>query len=160
MKNTFYDLTNPQKNILELQSVNADDESITHILAILKLKYPIDVNLFKKAIQIVIQKNEIFRVKVKEIDSKYYQYFEDVFNYEPEVKKIETEDISDFVNYYKKLPLSLNNLFSFAILLTPNHTYMFYKTHHILYLTFLVLVIILHHYHHEVEYQILLLKHF
>lgn len=131
MKNTFYDLTNPQKNILELQSVNADDESITHILAILKLKYPIDVNLFKKAIQIVIQKNDIFRVKFKEIDSKYYQYFEDVFNYEPEVKKIETEDISDFVNYYKKLPLSLNNLFSFAILLTPNHTYMFYKTHHI-----------------------------
>lgn len=132
MKNMFYDLTNPQKNILELQKVNSEDESITHILATMKLKGTVNVDLFKKAIQTVIQKNDVFHIHFKEDGSKYYQYFEDISDFKIDVKKVNTEDISDFVNYYKNVPLSLSNLFSFSILLTPNHTYMFYKTHHII----------------------------
>ena len=70
MKNTFYDLTNPQKNILELQSVNADDESITHILAILKLKYPIDVNLFKKGKSTVQERRNLLEEQREKLIEK------------------------------------------------------------------------------------------
>ena len=133
MEKILYELTNPQKNIMELQKVNPENESIAHISASLKLDGVLDINLLKKTLNIVIQKNDSYHIRLVEKDSKIFQYFvEDVPEQDFEVRKFATDDISDFIQEYNNLQLSFNKLFSFAIAITPNYTYILYKTHHII----------------------------
>ena len=133
MEKILYELTNPQKNIMELQKVNPENESIAHISASLKLDGVLDINLLKKTLNIVIQKNDSYHIRLVEKDSKIFQYFvEDVPEQDFEVRKFATDDISDFIQEYNNLQLSFDKLFSFAIAITPNYTYILYKTHHII----------------------------
>ena len=74
MDKILYELTNPQKNIMELQKVNPENESIAHISAALKLDGVLDINLLKKTLNIIIQKNDSYHIRLVEKDSKIFQY--------------------------------------------------------------------------------------
>ena len=133
MSKKLYELTNPQKNILELQKVNPQNPEITQIFAALKLNGNLDVDLLKKTLNIIIQVNDVYHIRLVEKDSQVFQYFEENIPYQNfKVKKFDKEDISDFVQKNKKIPLPSDTLFTFSIVLTPKYTYIFYKTHHII----------------------------
>lgn len=133
MEKSLYELTNPQKNIFELQKVNNDNENIAHIFASLQIKGCLDTEILKETLNLIMQKNDAFKLRFIEKDSHPYQYIENNLPKKDfEVRTFDTEDISDFVNEYKLLPLNLSNLVSFAIAKTPKYTYVLYKTHHII----------------------------
>ncbi len=127
-----YSLTNPQKNILELQEVNSDNSSIVHIFGTLRLKGTFNPLLLQKSLNIILQKNDVFHIKFKKGKNAIVQYFENIPYQQFEMNSIDNEDISNFIKLYKELPLSLDKLYSFSFVFTPKYTYLFYKTHHII----------------------------
>ena len=54
-KKDVYELTNPQKNIWQLEQVNEQNPSITHILSIMKLKGNLDVTLLEKTLSKIVE---------------------------------------------------------------------------------------------------------
>ena len=48
------------------------------------------------------------------------------------IHKINNENISPIKEFYKNFELSLVQLFVFGLVFTPTHTYVFYKSHHII----------------------------
>ena len=132
MKKVLYNLTNPQKNIIELQNVSSENEAVTHIFATLRLKGNLDTDLLQKTLNIILQKNDVFKLHFEKKGSDFFQYYSEMPERTFEVKQFDSEDISEYVEYYKKLPLSFDLLVSFSIVLTPKYTYIFYKTHHII----------------------------
>lgn len=132
MKKVLYNLTNPQKNIIELQNVSSENEAVTHIFATLRLKGNLDTDLLQKTLNIILQKNDVFKLHFEKKGSDFFQYYSEIPERTFEVKKFDSEDISEYVEYYKRLPLSFDLLVSFSIVLTPKYTYIFYKTHHII----------------------------
>ena len=61
----FYDLTNPQKNILQMDQVNNKCSSVSHILSVMKLNSALVPDLLKKTIEIIIEKNDSFHIHFK-----------------------------------------------------------------------------------------------
>ena len=132
MEKDVYELTNPQKNIWQLEQVNEKNSSINHILTVMKLKGNLNKELLLRSINKVIEVNDSFQTKFIKNGNSIYQYFGD-YHYNPiEVKCISSDDISDIINIYMKLEISLDNLFSFCVVFTPNFTYILYKSHHII----------------------------
>lgn len=133
MKKDVYELTNPQKNILQMDQYSTKNTSISHILSVMKLQGNLDPNLLEKTIRIIIQKNDSFHIHLKkDKNSSYLQSFSNPISPYIEVKKSETDDISKAIAYFKKLQLSLENLFAFGIVFASSYTYVFYKAHHII----------------------------
>ena len=131
MKKDVYELTSPQKNIWELEQINGSGTPVNHIFSMLKLKGNLDEKLLDKTLNKIIEQNDSFRLKFIKNGKNLQQYVED-YNYSPiEVKYFCTEDISSAVEEYQNLQLSLNDLFRFCIIFTPEHSYVFYKAHHI-----------------------------
>ena len=62
-KKDVYELTNPQKNIWELEQVNEKNPSITHILSVMKLKGNLDVNILEDTLSKIIELNDSFHIK-------------------------------------------------------------------------------------------------
>ena len=132
MKKDVYELTNPQKNIWELEQINGSGTPINHVFSMLKLKGNLDENLLDKTLNKIIEQNDSFRLRFIKNGKNLQQYVED-YKYVPiEVKHFYTEDISSAVEEYQNLELSLNDLFRFCIVFTPEHSYVFYKAHHII----------------------------
>lgn len=130
-KKDVYELTNPQKNIWELEQINGDGTPINHILSILKLKGNLDEDLLVKTINKIIENNDSFRLKFTKNGSELNQYVEN-YEYCPiETKHFDTDDISSAIDEYQKLELSIEKTFSFCLVFTPNYTYVLYKSHHI-----------------------------
>ena len=72
----FYDLTNPQKNILQMDQVNNKCSSVSHILSVMKLNSALVPDLLKKTIEIIIEKNDSFHIHFKRNkDGSYVQFF-------------------------------------------------------------------------------------
>lgn len=131
MKKDVYELTSSQKNIWELEQINGSGTPINHIFSMLKLKGNLDEKLLDKTLNKIIEQNDSFRLKFIRNGKNIYQYVEE-YKYAPiEVKHFYTEDISNAVEEYQNLELSLDNLFRFCIVFTPEHSYVFYKAHHI-----------------------------
>jgi len=131
-KKDLFELTNPQKNIWELEQINGKGTPVNHILSILKLKGNLDEKLLQETMNKIIEMNDSFRLKFVKEGSNLYQY---VKNYEyssMNVKYFDTEDISTIIDEYHSLELSLDKLFSFCLIFTPCYTYVLYKTHHII----------------------------
>ena len=132
MKKDVYELTNPQKNIWELEQINGNGTPINHIFSILKLKGTLDEQLLIKTMNKIIEKNDSFRLKFIKDGSSLYQFVENYKYTDIEVKHFDTEDISSAIEEYKNLKISLDKLFSFCLVFTPCYTYVLYKTHHII----------------------------
>ena len=121
MKKDVYELTNPQKNIWELEQINGNGTPVNHIFSMLKLKGNLDEKLLDKTLNKIIEQNESFRLKFIRNRNNLQQYVED-YKYIPiEIKHFYTEDISNAITEYQNLELSLDDLFRFCIVLTPEH---------------------------------------
>ena len=98
MKKDVYKLTNPQKNILEMEQVNSGNNSINHILSILKLSGKLNTEILEKTIKIIIEKNDSFHINIEKINESYKQYFSkpNIFYIHPELKIFFLFTISNF----------------------------------------------------------------
>ena len=132
MKKDVYKLTNPQKNILEMEQVNSGNNSINHILSILKLSGKLNTEILEKTIKIIIEKNDSFHINIEKINESYKQYFSKPNIFYIEKYFIENDDISKIINLYQKLELGLKKLYAFGLVFTSNFTYVIYKAHHII----------------------------
>ena len=132
MKKDVYKLTNPQKNILEIEQVNSGNNSINHILSILKLSGKLNTEVLEKTIKTIIEKNDSFHINIEKINESYKQYFSKPNIFYIDKYFIESDDISKIINLYQKLELGLKQLYAFGLVFTPNFTYIIYKAHHII----------------------------
>lgn len=129
----FYELTNPQKNILQMDQVNNKCSSVSHILSVMKLNSTLDPKLLKKTIDIIIERNDSFHIHFKRNkDGSYVQFFADPENPTINIHQLDNEDISFIMDFYRNLELSLIQLYAFGLVFTPSHTYVIYKSHHII----------------------------
>lgn len=132
MKKEVYELTNPQKNIWELEQINGSGTPINHIMSVLKLNSKLEENLLVKTMNKIIEVNDSFHLKFIKEGSNLYQYVDD-YRYVPiETKHFDTDDISCVIEEYQKLELSLDKPFSFCLVFTPCSSYVLYKSHHII----------------------------
>ena len=132
MKKDVYQLTNPQKNIWELEQINGEGTPINHIMSVLKLKGNLSEDILVKTMNKIIEVNDSFRLKFIKDDQELCQYVEDYKLTPIEVKHITSEDISSIIEYCQNIPLSLNHLFHICLVFTPNYSYVLYKSHHII----------------------------
>lgn len=132
MKKDVYELTNPQRNILQLEQVNEKGNSINHILTIMKLKGNLDEELLSKTIYKIIEINDSFRIRFTKDDSNIYQYFENSSNSQVEIIHTDLDDISSIIEDHKKLEISLDKPFRFCLIFAPHNTYVLYQSHHII----------------------------
>lgn len=129
----IYELTNPQKNILQMDQVNNKCSSVSHILSVMKLNSVLDTKILKKTIEKIIERNDSFHIHFKRNkDGSYSQFFADPEKPIINIHKINNENISPIKEFYKNFELSLVQLFAFGLVFTPTHTYVFYKSHHII----------------------------
>lgn len=131
-KKDVYELTNPQKNIWELEQVNEKNPSITHILSVMKLKGNLDVNILEDTLSKIIELNDSFHIKFSKKGNNLLQHFENDISFKIEKIYLDTDDITSVIDKYKKVKITLDNLFRFAIVSTPNFTFVVYKSHHII----------------------------
>lgn len=132
MKKEVYELTNPQKNIWELEQINGSGTPINHIMSVLKLNSKLDEDLLVKTMNKIIEKNDSFHLRFIKNGTSLCQYVED-YQYVPiETKHFDTDDISSAIEEYQNLELSLNKLFSICLVFTPCSSYVLYKSHHII----------------------------
>lgn len=127
-----YDLTNPQKNILQLEQVNTKNNSINNVLSVMKLQGNLDPHLLKKTIQVILEKNDSFHIRFKNNGSSYVQYFSSYREDCIEIKHYSSDDVSALISQYQNLEMSLDYLYSFSLVFTPHFSYVFYKSHHII----------------------------
>lgn len=132
MKKDVYELTNPQKNIWELEQINGDGTPINHILSILKLKGNLDEDLLIKTMNKIVEVNDSFRLKFLQKGSTLNQYVEDYQPIPIATKHFDSEDISSAIEEYQDLKLSIHDLFRFCLVFTPCYTYVLYKSHHMI----------------------------
>ena len=132
MKKDVYRLTNPQKNIWELEQINGEATPINHIMSIMKLKGNLEEELLEKAMNKIIEENDSFRLKFIKNGQELCQYVEEYQHVPIDIKHYGTEDITEAIEEYQKMPLSLNKLFAICLVFTPSYTYVLYKTHHII----------------------------
>ncbi len=131
-KKDLYELTNPQKNIWELEQINGEGTPINHIFAVLKLKGVLEENLLVKTINKIIESNDSFRLKFVKEGNNLYQYIEAYSPCQIEVRHFDTDNIESAVEEYKSLKLSIDQTFRFSLCFTPDNTYILYKSHHII----------------------------
>ena len=131
----YYPLTHPQKGIWYTEKLYPGT-SIGNIAATLKISTNIDFDLMKKAINLVIEKNDAFRMRITEIDGEPKQY---ITSYE--YRKIDFFDFSnqnieklyEWDELQVKTPFNLidSDLCYFAILKIANDLSGFFiKIHH------------------------------
>lgn len=132
MKKDVYELTNPQKNIWELEQINGNGTPINHILSILKLRGNLDETLLIQTMNKIVEMNDSFRLKFIQNSSTLYQYIEDYQSIPIMTKHFDSEDISSAIEEYQNLDLSIHDLFRFCLIFTPCYTYVLYKSHHII----------------------------
>lgn len=127
-----YELTNPQKNIWQMQQVNEKNSSVCHILTVMKLKGNLDVNLLEKTLNTIINLNDSFHIKFLKEGNKLQQFFDSNVSFNIEKVQLDNDDISNVIDKYKKIEITLDKLFCFCIIATPNFTFVLYKAHHII----------------------------
>ena len=91
MKKDVYQLTNPQKNIWELEQINGEGTPINHIMSVLKLKGNLSEDILVKTMNKIIEVNDSFRLKFIKDDQELCQYVEDYKLTPIEVKHITSE---------------------------------------------------------------------
>lgn len=131
----YYDLTSPQKNIW-LTEEYYKGSPINSICGTALINENVDFKLLKKAIEIVLEKNDIFKIKFTNHNNKIQQYFSDDINYNIVHKLV--RDINELNSFRERIiskPFNLLNShpYSFYIFEFPNqHGAFTLNIHHIL----------------------------
>jgi len=136
---TYHNLTHPQKRIWYIDQINLAS-NLHNIGGNLNINGAININIMKKAINLIIKNNEGMRLRFTEIDSKPMQYITKF-----EEQEIDFLDFSTYPNpkkeyqkwattvFKKSFNLSNEHLFYFAIYKTSNKNYgILFKIHHII----------------------------
>lgn len=133
MKKNIYNLTNPQKNIWQLEQISLPEDHINNILAIMKLEKNLDLKILDKTINKIIEINDSLRIKIIKKGNEIFQTIEN-YSYKPtRIIYLDTDDIQTFAENFKNKDININtNLFEFSLIATPNNTFVFYKSHHII----------------------------
>lgn len=132
MEKHIYELTNPQKNIWQLEQISKKNSSINNILSVMKLKGNLKEDLLYKTICKIIEVNDSFHIRFTKQNDSLYQYFKEKIDMRIEVKNISTNDISDLIKDCQKVEISFDKPFFFCLVFAPNYTYVIYKSHHII----------------------------
>lgn len=130
-KPNIYKLTNPQKNIYQVEQQSCNSP-INHIAGYLKFNEVLDTALLSKTLNKLIEVNDSFQLVFENDNGTPIQYFKPYSHIEIPIKKLENEDISTFIDFFKKYELSLKNTFAMFIVTTPTCSYVFIKVHHII----------------------------
>ncbi len=139
MKNNIkkYNLNSLQKGILHTELLNTD-LLINNISVFLIINENLDLQIFTKAINIFISKNNAFNIKIIKENENYFQYFSkhNFINFEKRNNSnfSETELKLDFETFSrKKIGVFSNSLFDIKLIkLSQNRTGIYLKTHHII----------------------------
>lgn len=136
MIHDFFSLTKPQQTIwLSEQFVN---EPINNIIGTMYFNSDININILKKATNLVVKNNDAMRTVLFEKDGHIMQFFDDFKPFEIDVLDLSSETdeyIKNICNnfYTSKFELLNNRLFDFIILILPNNEIcMIGKFHHII----------------------------
>lgn len=135
LKEHIYELTNPQKNILNIEKFYSKT-SINNICGTAIINEVVDIDALKQSILMLIQKHNNFRLKFFNDNGVVRQYLSDSLPNNIDV--IEVDSISDIDRYRKQIvskPFELNNnfLFNFYIFKLPNkHAAFVLNIHHLL----------------------------
>ena len=135
LKKDVYGLTNPQKNIWNMEFYYSDT-NICNICASGLIKENINLNLLKKAVNILVSKNDSFRIQLTLENSIPMQYLTD---YEPfDIDVVKVSSMADFRNLEdsmvkEKFTLLNSPLYKFKIALFPNgYAAVILNIHHII----------------------------
>ena len=115
-KKELFNLTNPQKNILITEQFYKGT-SINNICGTAIIKEPVDFDLLKKAILLVMDKNDIFKIHISMENGEIMQYFSSTYNSNIDVI---------FVHNYDELSKIQRNVASEPFDLFDSFLYNFY----------------------------------
>ena len=130
-KQNSYKLTNPQKNIYQVEQ-QLSNSAINHIASYLKFGEVLNASVLSDTLNKLIEINDSFRLVFEHENGNLIQYFKPYSHVEIPITTLENEDISTFIESFKKYQISLENTFAFFIVITPTCSYVFFKVHHII----------------------------
>ena len=122
MKEIYYDLTNPQKNIWDLESFYKST-NINNIYNTIVFNEKIDENLLKQAIYDLVKNNISFHIHITIIDNIPKQYFSDYNDFEiPIINVKNKEHLKEIQSKIidEKFDILNSNLFKFYIIKFDN----------------------------------------
>lgn len=135
LKKDVYELTNPQKNIWDMEFFYSDT-NICNICGSGLIKEKINIDLLKKAINILVSNNDSFRIQLTLQNSNPMQYFVEYKPFDIEVVKVDSEeDLRNLETSMVQEKFSLLNspLFKFKLALFPNgYSAVVLNIHHII----------------------------
>ena len=130
-----YPLTNPQKRIWYIENIYSNP-SMWNIGGAIKVKGSLDLDLAEKAINILVKKNEAFRLNFININGDMYQYVKEyekvpvdryVFNSDGEFNTWADND------YKTGFTIGKEDLYYFALCnVNESEAYIYLKMHHII----------------------------
>ena len=132
----YYDLTIPQENIWITEELNPTT-NVNNVYGTLFINKNLDLDILKKAINRVIEKNDALRLRISLLETKPVQY---LYNYEYEDipvyfidnnEKEKIDNIIETIGLEHINPID-NKLYDFRIIYNTNFTYVCVKMHHII----------------------------
>lgn len=135
MEKKLFKLTNPQKSIWDMEFYYSNT-NICNICGSGLIKENVNIDLLKKAINILVKENDSFRIHITLEDGEPYQYFVDYEDFDIEVVPVSSlNEFKNFENTFVKEKFSLFNsdLFKFKLARFPNgNTAVVLNIHHII----------------------------
>lgn len=91
MEKSYYELTNPQKSIWYTENF-FDNTSISNICGVLKINQTVEFDILEKALNIFIEKNDSFRIRISVKNDLPVQYVENFHPFNVPLDLIDTDD--------------------------------------------------------------------
>ena len=93
-KQNTYKLTNPQKNIYQVEQ-QLSNSAINHIASYIKFSEVLDASVLSKTLNKLIKANDSFRLVFEQESDNLVQYFKPYSYVEIPIKILENENISE-----------------------------------------------------------------
>ncbi len=135
MEKKMFNLTSPQRSIWNMEFYYSDT-NICNICGSGLIKENVNIDVLKKAINILVKENDSFRIRIALEDGEPRQYFVDYEEFDIEV--VPVSSMKDFKNLedtfvQEKFSLFNSNLFKFKLARFPNgNTAVVLNIHHII----------------------------
>ena len=132
----YFNLTIPQENIWMVEQLNPNT-TINNIYGTLTIDKKLDLDILKKAINFIIEKNDALRIRITWKDAKPVQYFSD-YEYDDLpvyfLEDSEQEKLEEIVRLIgaEHIEILDNKLYDFRIIYMPNRVCICVKMHHII----------------------------
>ena len=135
MDKKMFKLTAPQRSIWNMDFFYSDT-NICNICGSGLIKEDVNIDVLKKAINILVRENDSFRIRLALVEGEPCQYFVDFEEFDIEVVPVSSiEDLKNFEDLFVQEKFSLFNspLFKFKLARFPNgNTCVVLNIHHII----------------------------